>query len=54
MMQYTKEECEKRIQDLQTQIPAMQTELNQLLGYRQCLIDLETNKKIDENPKIEN
>lgn len=50
-MQYTKEECNKRIERLQREIPLMQTELNQLLGYRQCLIDLELNKKIEENTK---
>jgi hypothetical protein len=52
-MQFTKEECDKRIEDLQKKIPSIQIELNQLLGYRQCLIDLETNKNIEENPKIE-
>jgi hypothetical protein len=52
-MKFSKEECDKRIETLQREIPLMQTELNQLLGYRQCLIDLEKNNEIKENTKIE-
>ena len=37
----TEEEIDKIINDLRQQIPNLQTQLNQALGYKQALVDLE-------------
>ena len=50
-MQLTKEQCDAEIAKLQQLIPEMQTKLQQMLGYRQALIDLEANKNIEKNLK---
>ena len=50
-MQLTKEQCDNLITKLQQEIPQKQNELQQLLGYRQALNDLEANKNIKKKTK---
>ena len=40
----TLEEIDKIIQDMRQQIPQLQTQLNQALGYKQALVDLQEEK----------
>ena len=40
-MQLTKEEADNKIAKLQQEIPEMQNQLQQLIGYRQVLIEME-------------
>tara|TARA_R100001509_G_C4803659_1_gene193971 strand:+ start:558 stop:719 length:162 start_codon:yes stop_codon:yes gene_type:complete len=40
-MQFTKEQCDNQITKLQQEIPQKQNELQQLLGYRQALLEME-------------
>ena len=40
-MQLTKEEADNKIAKLQQEIPEMQNQLQQLIGYRQALIEME-------------
>ena len=47
-MQLTKEQAENQIAKLQQEIPQLQNQLQQLIGYRQALIDLELPEKEDE------
>ena len=52
----TIEEIDKIINDLSTQIPTMQTQLNQAQGYKQALMDMEkkeTEKKENKNQSKE-
>ena len=47
-MQLTREHCDAQIAQIQQQIPELQSQLQQLIGYRQALIDLESLEKEDE------
>ena len=47
-MQLTKEQADYQIAKLQQEIPQLQNQLQQLIGYRQALIDLESLEKEDE------
>jgi hypothetical protein len=47
----TLEEIDKIINDLSTQIPNMQMQLNQAQGYKQALVDAEKEKKEEEEKK---
>ena len=40
-MQLTKEQVDKQITKLEQEIPQKQNQLQQLLGYRQALIEIE-------------
>tara|TARA_R100000353_G_scaffold66351_1_gene51566 strand:- start:42 stop:191 length:150 start_codon:yes stop_codon:yes gene_type:complete len=44
-MQLTKEQCDAQIAQMQKQIPELQVQLQQLIGYRQALIEIEENKE---------
>ena len=48
-MQLTKEQCDAEIAKLQQLIPEMQAKLQQMLGYRQALIDIREQEKSEEN-----
>ena len=50
-MQLSEEQCDAEIAKLQQLIPEMQTKLQQLLGYRQCLIDFNLCEKSNEDKK---
>ena len=50
-MQLTKEQVDNQIAKLQQEIPQMQNQLQQLIGYRQALIEMGETKKIEKNPK---
>jgi len=43
----TLEECTKRIADLQKAIPELQTQLQQLLGYKQALLDIQESQSVE-------
>ena len=43
-MQLTKEEVDTEIAKLQQEIPQMHNQLQQLIGYRQALIEMEEEK----------
>ena len=49
-MQLTKEQVDNQIAKLQQEIPQMQNQLQQLIGYRQALVEMEENneKSTDE------
>ena len=40
-MQLTKEQVDNQIAKLQQEIPQMQNQLQQLIGYRQALVEME-------------
>ena len=40
-MQFTKEQVDTQIVKLQQEIPQMQNQLQQLMGYRQALVEME-------------
>ena len=42
-MQLTKEQVDTQIAKLQQEIPQMQAQLQQLIGYRQALVEMEEN-----------
>ena len=44
-MQLTKEQVDNQIAKLQQDIPQMQNQLQQLIGYRQALVEMEENNK---------
>ena len=44
-MQLTKEQVDNQIAKLQQEIPQMQNQLQQLIGYRQALVEMEENNK---------
>ena len=44
-MQLTKEQVDNQIAKLQTEIPQLQNQLQQLIGYRQALVEMEENNK---------
>ena len=48
-MQLTKEQCDNQITKLQQEIQQKQNEVQQLLGYRQALIEMEE----DESQNVE-
>ena len=50
-MQFTREQCDNQITKLQKEIPQMQNQLQQLIGYRQALIEMEEDQS--QNPQIE-
>lgn len=43
-MQFTKEQVDTQIAKLQQEIPQMQNQLQQLIGYRQALMEMEEEK----------
>jgi len=47
-MQLTIEEVNKEITRLQLEIPKLEKELYQLMGYRQALIEMEEDNKKEE------
>ena len=49
-MQFTREQCDSQITKLQKEIPQMQNQLQQLIGYRQALIEMEEDQS--QNPEI--
>jgi len=49
-MQLTKEQVDTKIAKLQQDIPQMQNQLQQLLGYKQALVEMEE----DSSQKAEN
>tara|TARA_R100000353_G_scaffold63461_1_gene49756 strand:- start:30 stop:179 length:150 start_codon:yes stop_codon:yes gene_type:complete len=44
-MQLTKEQVDTQIAKLQQEIPQMQAQLQQLIGYRQALVEMEENNE---------
>ena len=48
-MQMNEEQCNAEIAKLQQLIPEMQTKLQQMLGYRQALIDIREQENSEEN-----
>ena len=49
-MQLTKEQVDTQIAKLQQEIPQMQNQLQQLIGYRQALVEMEQdNEKPEES-----
>ena len=44
-MQLTKEQVDTQIAKLQQEIPQMQNQLQQLIGYRQALVEMEENNE---------
>ena len=48
-MQLTKEQCDAQIAQIQQKIPELQGQLQQLIGYRQALIEMEENKDADQS-----
>ena len=44
-MQLTKEQVDNQIAKLQQEIPQMQNQLQQLIGYRQALVEMEKNNE---------
>ena len=51
MKQLTEQQCDAEIAKLQQLIPEMQTKLQQMLGYRQALIDIREQENSEENPE---
>tara|TARA_Y100000356_G_C11010394_1_gene157995 strand:- start:79 stop:234 length:156 start_codon:yes stop_codon:yes gene_type:complete len=49
MTQLTEQQCDAEIAKLQQLIPEMQTKLQQMLGYRQALIDIREQENSEEN-----
>ena len=47
----TLEEIDKIINDLSTQIPTMQAQLNQAQGYKQALMDMEKPEEPEKKDK---
>ena len=47
-MQFTKEQVDNQIAKLQQEIPQMQNQLQQLIGYRQALVEMGKNKSQTE------
>lgn len=47
-MQLTKEQVDNQIAKLQQEIPQMQNQLQQLIGYRQALVEMEETKSQKE------
>ena len=52
MMQLTMEQVDNQITKLQQEIPQKQNELQQLLGYRQALIEMEEDKSINQEKDL--
>ena len=52
-MQLTREQVDNQIAKQQQEIPQMQNQLHQLIGYRQALVEMEETKKNKQNTKIE-
>jgi hypothetical protein len=50
-MQLTKEQVDNQILKLQQEIPQMQNQLQQLIGYKQALIDIREQENSEENPE---
>ena len=50
-MQLSEEQCDAEIAKLQQLIPEMQTKLQQMLGYRQALIDIREQENSEDNPE---
>ena len=48
MMQLTKEQVDTQIAKLQQEIPQMQNQLQQLIGYRQALVEMEEDNRLTE------
>ena len=44
-MQLSKEQVNNQIAKLQQEIPQMQNQLQQLIGYRQALVEMEENNE---------
>ena len=44
-MQLTKEQVDNQIAKLQQEIPQIQNQLQQLIGYRQALVEMEENNE---------
>ena len=44
-MQLTKEQVDTQIAKLQQDIPQMQNQLQQLIGYKQALVEMEENNE---------
>ena len=44
-MQLTKKQVDTQIAKLQQEIPQMQAQLQQLIGYRQALVEMEENNE---------
>ena len=44
-MQLSKEQVDTQIAKLQQEIPQMQNQLQQLIGYRQALVEMEENNE---------
>ena len=53
-MQLTKEKVDTQIAKLQQEIPQMQNQLQQLIGYRQALVEMEENKSHQQFEKTTN
>ena len=47
----TLEEIDKRLQELPAVLDQIRSEQNQLLGYKQALLDMEDKKIIKDEPK---
>ena len=47
-MQLTIEEVDKEITRIQLELPKLEKELHQLIGYRQALIEMEEDNKKEE------
>jgi len=47
-MQLTKEQVDNQIAKLQQEIPQMQNQLQQLIGYRQALVEMEKDQSQTE------
>ena len=47
----TLEEIDKRLQELPAVLDQIRSEQNQLLGYKQALLDMEDEKVIKDEPK---
>ena len=45
------EEIEKRLQELPTIMEQLRAEQNQLLGYKQALLDIEEKKEVKDSEK---
>ncbi len=48
-MQLTKKQVDAQIAKLQQEIPQMQNQLQQLIGYRQALVEMEEDNKESNN-----
>lgn len=47
-MKHTQEELQKRVNEIPQIIDKLTVEYNQLLGYLQCLTDIEDDKKVEK------